>query len=120
MLCCRRESNPYFKHGPQLDGLPDFGGNKLFAEVILKLVPQEGFEPPSDTLEECCLVQLDHCGINNFVKIYENLTPSGLHFRLSYDNGICCIMVQDLYDNTYFEMQYFTDINKALRFVNNL
>ena len=84
------------------------------------LAPQEGFEPPSDTLEECCLVQLDHCGINIFVKIYENLTPSGLHFRLSYDNGICCIMVQDLYDNTYFEMQYFTDINKALRFVNNL
>jgi hypothetical protein len=24
----RRESNPYFNHGPQLDGLPDFGGIK--------------------------------------------------------------------------------------------
>lgn len=88
--------------------------------MCFTMAPQEGFEPPSDTLEECCLVQLDHCGINIFVKIYENLTPSGLHFRLSYDNGVCCIMVQDLYDNTYFEMQYFTDINKALRFVNNL
>jgi hypothetical protein len=54
------------------------------------------------------------------VKIYENLTPSGLHFRLSYENGVCCIMVKDMYDNTYFEMQYFTDINKALRFINNL
>ena len=29
-------------------------------------------------------------------------------------------MVQDVYDNTYFEMQYFTDVNKALRYINNL
>ncbi len=27
------------------------------------MAPQEGFEPPSDTLEECCLVRLDHCGM---------------------------------------------------------
>ncbi len=27
------------------------------------MVPLEGFEPPSDTLEEWCLVQLDHSGI---------------------------------------------------------
>ena len=29
-------------------------------------------------------------------------------------------MVQDVYDNTYFELQYFTDVNKALRYINNL
>jgi hypothetical protein len=29
-------------------------------------------------------------------------------------------MVQDMYDNTYFELQYFTNVNKALRFINNL
>jgi hypothetical protein len=29
-------------------------------------------------------------------------------------------MVQDMYDNTYFELQYFTNINKALRYINNL
>jgi hypothetical protein len=29
-------------------------------------------------------------------------------------------MVTDIYDNTYFEMQYFTDVNKALRFINNM
>ena len=29
-------------------------------------------------------------------------------------------MVQDVYDNTYFEMKYFTNVNKALRFINNL
>jgi hypothetical protein len=33
----------------------------------LYLVPPEGFEPPSDTLEECCLVQLDHSGKIYFV-----------------------------------------------------
>ena len=54
------------------------------------------------------------------VKIYENRTPSGLHFHLSLDNGVCYIMVHDLYDNSYFEMKYFTNVNLALRWINNL
>ena len=29
-------------------------------------------------------------------------------------------MVSDMYDNTYFELKYFTNVNKALRYVNNL
>ena len=108
------------------------------------MVPPAGFKPTSYALEERCLIQLDHGGmllfilrllyyplvyndfdplsivINIYVKIYENLTPTGLHIHLSYEDGVCCIMVQDIYDNTYFEMQYFTNVNKALRWVNNL
>ena len=33
------------------------------APVGQYMAPLEGFEPPSDTLEECCLVQLDHSGM---------------------------------------------------------
>ena len=54
------------------------------------------------------------------MKRYNNLTPSGLHFHLSLsDEGVCCIIVHDIH---YCEvtMRYFTNINKALRFVNNL
>jgi hypothetical protein len=54
------------------------------------------------------------------VKTYEHITPEGLYFHLCLYGGVCCVMVQDVYDNTYFELQYFTDINKALRFINNL
>ena len=35
---------------------------RSFTSVFTYMAPQEGFEPLSDTLEECCLVQLDHCG----------------------------------------------------------
>jgi hypothetical protein len=54
------------------------------------------------------------------VKTYDHVTPQGLHFHLCLIDGVCCVMVKDLYDNTYFEMQYFTNVNKALRFINNL
>jgi len=58
--------------------------------------------------------------INIFVKTFDHVTPQGLYFHLCLYEGVCCVMVQDMYDNTYFEMQYFTNINKALRFINNL
>ena len=58
--------------------------------------------------------------INNCVRTYEHITPQGLHFHLCLYEGVCCVMVQDVYDNTYFELQYFTDVNKALCFINNL
>jgi hypothetical protein len=54
------------------------------------------------------------------VKTYDHITPQGLYFHLCLYEGVCLVMVQDLYDNTYFEMQYFTSVNKALRFINNL
>jgi hypothetical protein len=54
------------------------------------------------------------------VKTYENLTPSGLHFHLSLFNGVCYIMVLDIYDSTYFDIKYFTSVNLALRWINNL
>lgn len=53
------------------------------------------------------------------MKNYENLTPSGLHFKLSLLNGVCCIVVYDIF-NCEATLQYFTDVNKALRFINNL
>ena len=99
--------------------LPPYQRGGLPLTYKSKLVPQEGFEPPSDTLEECCLVQLDHCGINNYVKTYNSLTPSGLYFHLCLHEGVCCVMVQDIYD-LEFTIRYFTNVNKALRFINNL
>ena len=58
--------------------------------------------------------------INTFVKTYTNFTPSGLHFHLSLsDQGVCCIIVHDVYDGNVV-MRYFTDINNALRFINNM
>ena len=59
-------------------------------------------------------------GINILVKTYEHITPQGLYFHLCLYEGVCCVMVQDVYDNTYFELKYFTNVNKALRFINNL
>jgi hypothetical protein len=58
--------------------------------------------------------------VNIRVKIYENLTPSGLYFHLSLDNGVCYIAVFDIHDVMYFEMKYFTNVNSALRWINNL
>ena len=58
--------------------------------------------------------------VNIHVKIYENLTPGGLYFHLSLDNGVCYIAVFDIHDVTYFEMKYFTNVNLALRWINNL
>ena len=63
---------------------------------------------------------LNEGGINIFVKTFDHTTPQGLHFHLCLYKGVCCVMVRDMYDNTYFELQYFTNVNKALRFVNNL
>jgi hypothetical protein len=58
--------------------------------------------------------------LNNDVKTYENFTPGGLRFHLSLsDAGVCCIIVYDIYDGDA-TIRYFTNVNKALRFVNNL
>jgi hypothetical protein len=66
------------------------------------------------------LVSLMSLLINNFVKRYSNLTPMGLEFQLSLsDTGICCIMVRDIFDCT-LEIRYFTKVNLALRYINNL
>lgn len=58
--------------------------------------------------------------VNIGVKTYTNFTPSGLHFHLSYDNGVCCIIVHDIYSCEPTTVRFFTDINLALRFINNL
>ena len=70
--------------------------------------------------KSAALTGLGEEGINIFVKTYDHITPQGLQFHLCLIEGVCCVMVQDLYDNTYFELQYFTNVNKALRFINNL
>ena len=58
--------------------------------------------------------------LNSLVKTYKNYTPSGLNFHLSLsDTGVCCIIVYDIYDNEA-RVRYFTDVNRALRFINNL
>ena len=58
--------------------------------------------------------------INIFVKTYYSQTPTGLDFQLSLsDSGVCCIVVYDIYD-CELTMRYFTNVNKALRFINNL
>ena len=58
--------------------------------------------------------------INIIVKSYTNLTPQGLHFHLSLsEQGVCCIIVTDVYDGEC-QVKYFTNVNKALRFINNL
>jgi hypothetical protein len=44
----------------------------------------------------------------------------GLEFQLSLsDMGVCCVMVRDIFDCT-LEIRYFTQINLALRYINNL
>jgi len=53
------------------------------------------------------------------VKTYEKYTPQGLHFHLSLSDGVCYIIVRDIYDGS-FDMQYFTNVDQALRFINNL
>jgi hypothetical protein len=54
------------------------------------------------------------------VKTYENLTPGGLHFRLSLsERGVLCVVVRDVYDLDV-QVKFFTDVNKAMRFINNL
>ena len=83
------------------------------------MAPGLGIEPRL-TESKSVVLPLHNPGINNFMKTYEHITPQGLYFHLCLYEGVCCVMVQDVYDNTYFELQYFTDINKALRFVNNL
>lgn len=54
------------------------------------------------------------------MRTYENFTPQGLHFHLSLsDSGVCCIIVHDIYDGD-LNIRYFTNVNKALRYINNL
>jgi len=62
---------------------------------------------------------LGYRGINICVKTYDRTTPSGLHFHLCLYEGVCCVMVTDIYDHD-LTIKYFTDVNKALRFINNM
>ena len=63
---------------------------------------------------------MNYSEVNIFVKTYNNLTPGGLNFHLSLsDEGVCCIVVYDVFYGEVV-MRYFTDVNKALRFINNL
>ena len=87
--------------------------------MAIYLAPGLGIEPRL-TESKSVVLPLHNPGINICVKTYEQLTPQGLYFHLCLYKGVCCVMVQDVYDNTYFEMQYFTNVNKALRFINNL
>ena len=57
--------------------------------------------------------------INTIMKTYKNITPGGLNFHLSLCDGVCCMIVYDRYFCEY-QVQYFTNINKALGFINNL
>ena len=57
--------------------------------------------------------------INTIMKTYKNFTPCGLNFHLSLIDGVCCMIVYDRFFCEY-HMQYFTNINKALGFINNL
>jgi len=54
------------------------------------------------------------------VRTYKNQTPSGLCFYLSLENNVVYIVVYDIHDVTYFQMKYFTNVNSALRWINNL
>ena len=63
---------------------------------------------------------LNYSELNIFVKTYNSQTPSGLNFHLSLsDTGVCCIIVHDVFD-CEVTLRYFTNVNKALRFINNL
>jgi hypothetical protein len=54
------------------------------------------------------------------VRTYYSQTPAGLDFQLSLsEDGVCCIVVYNTYD-CELTMRYFTNVNKALRFINNL
>ena len=57
--------------------------------------------------------------INTIMKTYKNFTPCGLNFHLSLIEGVCCMIVYDRFFCEY-HIQYFTNINKALCFINNL
>ena len=58
--------------------------------------------------------------VNICVKTYKNQTPGGLCFHLSLENNVVYIVVYDIHDVTYFQMKYFTNVNSALRWINNL
>jgi 3-deoxy-D-arabino-heptulosonate 7-phosphate (DAHP) synthase class II len=48
------------------------------------------------------------------------LTPTGIHIHLSMSNyNTCYIFVNDIYDNQ-LTMRYFTDMDSAVEFINNL
>jgi hypothetical protein len=53
------------------------------------------------------------------MRTYENTTPLGLKFHLCYTQGVCYIMVYDMYDMS-LEMKYFTNVNNALRWINSM
>jgi len=63
---------------------------------------------------------LNYSEVNIFVRTYKNQTPSGLCFYLSLENNVVYIFVYDIHDVTYFQMKYFTNVNSALRWINNL
>ena len=78
-----------------------------------------GIEPTHIGITTRGLNHLAIVTINIFVKTYYSQTPAGLDFQLSLsDDGVCCIVVYDTYD-CELTMRYFTNVNKALRFINN-
>ena len=87
----------------------------------IQIGPAEGIRTPIGRFRRAlpCPVRPQPV-INIVVKTYQNLTPGGLHFHLSLsDTGVCCIVVHDVfYCDT--QIRYFTNVNKALRFINNL
>ena len=83
------------------------------------LVPPAGLEPATSALSTRYSTNWVIEAINTFMKTYKNITPGGLNFHLSLIDGVCCMIVYDRFFCEY-HMQYFTNVNKALRFINNL
>jgi hypothetical protein len=52
------------------------------------------------------------------MKTYDRITPHGLHFHLSLNEGVCCIIVHDIYDYS-IDIKYFNNVNAALRYINS-
>jgi hypothetical protein len=51
---------------------------------------------------------------------YDIVTEVGLHFHVSLSKqGICYIMIKDLHSD-YFDLRYFTNLDTALDYINNL
>ncbi len=54
------------------------------------------------------------------MKNYRNFTPHGLYFQLSQSQqGVVCILIYDVLD-CELKIRFFTDKNRALRYINNL
>jgi hypothetical protein len=90
------------------------------------LTPYEGVVLPSHSISIIYQIYKRYTSvyatqpINTHVKRYQNLTPQGLNFYLSLsDTGVCYIIVYDVF-TAEAQMRYFTNVSRALRFINNL